>query len=268
MPMYGSTQLPYRYNQDGQDDALARRPRQGTPMQSPAVAPKPVPPIPQGAAPQTFAQMQAAGMARPPMPSASASSSTVAPSGPSTILTEYAGTLNGAPTTSVPSDAPPTTNATGASNNFDVMQYILRQLEWGYTNPYDSTAVQREYDTLAQNIDDQYATNQRRTNESFAKQGLYGSSGKDFNSGRLADLNVGQRTAKTALASDLAQKYADTAGRFQESQNARDIGWLNALTGFGQQAFENDVTTNELNRRADESERDYLLRLAQYASGG
>lgn len=284
--------MPYRYqgaDQDprGDEDAYARRPRQTTPMQAPAIAPPPpVQPVAQGVPPvsPTFAQMQASGQARPPSPTVAASGGNgvgigiVPPSaipgggviGPDLTSRLHPGGQLPRPggVAQLPPPPPPTTTPAQTGPNFNVLEYILNQLASGYTNPYDSAAVKSEYDRLAQGIDDQYATNQRTTNNSFARQGLYGSAGKDFNSGRLADLNIGQRTAKTALASDLAQKYADTAAAFQQAQNQRSMDWLRTLMGFGQQAFENDITTNELNRRADESERDYLLRIMQLANGG
>jgi hypothetical protein len=145
-------------------------------------------------------------------------------------------------------------------------------------SPYNSQAVKDQYDWLAGNIDDDFATKQRQLDEDQARKGLYGSVGKDFHSGRAADLNVGQRTAKTSLARDLANQYATTAGQYGANAitqgqntttqaNANNLAYLSQLMGFGQNAFNNDLQTAQFGQHQSENEQDYLLRLLEAGYG-
>lgn len=155
-------------------------------------------------------------------------------------------------------------------------QKLLDQLH--SSSPYDSKAVRDEYDYLAGNIDDQFAQDTRNLDEGMAARGLYGSAGKDFHSGRLSDLNVGKRSAKTALAQDLANKFATTKGQYDANAisqgqagaaqgNADQMNWLRSLMGYGNDAFNNDLATAEFQQRQNESEQDYMLRLLQLGYG-
>lgn len=146
------------------------------------------------------------------------------------------------------------------------------------SSPYDSQAVRDEYDWLSGNIDDDYAMQTRSLDEGMASRGLYGSSGKDFHSGRLSDLNVGQRSAKVSLAQDLANKYATTKGQYDANainqaqsgsaqEQADRRAWLSQLMGYGQDAFTNDLASAEFNQRQNESEQDFLLRMLQMGYG-
>lgn len=93
------------------------------------------------------------------------------------------------------------------------------------SSPYDSQAVRDEYDWLAGGIDDQFAMDERALDEGMARRGLFGSAGKDFHSGRLSDLNVGRRSAKISLAQDLANKYATSKGAYDsEAINQAQAG--------------------------------------------
>lgn len=146
------------------------------------------------------------------------------------------------------------------------------------SSPYGSKDVQDEYNWLAQNIDDDYAMQGRALDNSFANKGLYGSAGKDFHSGRLADLNVGRRSAKETLAQDLATKYATSKGQYdaQAVDQANQIGqtdqanrfaWLNNYFNYGNDAYNHDLATAEFQQRQNESEQDYILRLLQMGYG-
>lgn len=145
-------------------------------------------------------------------------------------------------------------------------------------SPYDSQAVRDEYNYLAGNIDDDYAMQQRAADESFAGRGLYGSAGKDFHSGRLSDLNVGKRSAKTALAQDLANKFATTKGQYDatavdqannigQTEQSNKFGYINDLMGYGNDAFSHDLATAQFQQGVNESEQDYILRLLQLGYG-
>jgi len=91
-------------------------------------------------------------------------------------------------------------------NNFD------RLMQEAYNTPsgFDNAAVKQLYDQMGQNIDDQYSQQQTALREEMAGRGLSDSS---ILGGRLADLNVGQRQARTELANQLgiqrAQDYAN-----------------------------------------------------------
>ncbi len=146
------------------------------------------------------------------------------------------------------------------------------------SSPYDSAEVKNEYDWLSGNIDDQYATDVRNTDDQFAQRGLYGSAGKDFHSGRLSDLNVGKRSAKETLGRDLANKYATTKGQYDanaiaqgqagtNAENAGQLDWLHSLMGYGNDAYNHDLETAKFQEGQNESEQDYILRLLQAGYG-
>ncbi len=145
-------------------------------------------------------------------------------------------------------------------------------------NPYNSQAVQDEYSNLAGNIDADYASKQRDITNQDARRGLYGSLGKDFESGRMADTAVGQRTAKEQLATSLAQAQAQSQGQYQANainqgqqgtqQNTNStLAYLQSLMGYGQQAFNNDATTTQIQDSENNNEQEYLLQLLQAGYG-
>ncbi len=145
-------------------------------------------------------------------------------------------------------------------------------------NPFNSDEVKREYSDLGAGIDADFDTRQRNTSNEFARRGLFGSVGKDFASGRAADTEVGRRTAKTQLASDLAKAQAISQGQYQNaainqgqtatnSANANQLDWLRSLMGYGNDAFNHDLQTANFQQNQNESEQDYLLRLLQAGYG-
>lgn len=159
--------------------------------------------------PQTFAQMQQSGQARP------------APPAPAPV----------------PQFQPPQ-NAVDPA----LQGQVQHQLQ--SPNPYGSEAVQRTYGLLSQNIDDQYTQAQRATNEQMAQRGLYDSTKAV---GALSDLNIGQRDAKTQLANQLLDAQAQSEGQYQNAaiqnalgytgqQNSQGVAnYLAGLQGSGQQ---------------------------------
>lgn len=172
-----------------------------------------------------------------------------------------------------------TDNATGA-NPSDLQKAVTAktkaQLE--SSSPYDSKAVRDEYNWLSGNIDDKYAMDTRALDEGMAARGLYGSAGKDFHSGRLSDLNVGKRSAKTSLAQDLANKYATTKGQYDANAinqgesvasqgDAQQRAWQQLLQSFGNDAFNHDLAGAEFGQRQNESEQDFLMRMLQLGYG-
>lgn len=145
-------------------------------------------------------------------------------------------------------------------------------------NPYNADEVKREYADLGAGIDADYDSRQRGLTNSFAQRGLYGSLGKDFASGRASDTEVGRRSAKEQLASDLATKQAQSAAtarsqaiaQGQAGTNATDANqraWLQSLMGYGNDAFNHDLSTAQFQQGQNESEQDYYLRLLQAGYG-
>lgn len=190
------------------------------------------------------------------------------------------------PTTTNPSTTSSTTSAssaldllpqllagvTGANNPLTTAttNAVLSQLN--SPNPYNAQAVQDEYNWLAGNIDDQFARDQQALDNEMARRGLYGSAGKDFHSGRLSDLNVGKRNAKISLARALADAKAKSDAGYtsnaiaqaqtaQNASNANALNYLNAIMGFGQNAFNNDLATAQFNNQLSTQDLNFLLQL-------
>lgn len=143
-------------------------------------------------------------------------------------------------------------------------------------NPYNSQAVQDEYNWLGGNIDDEYSLKQNALDEEMARRGLGVSTNK---AGRLNDLNIGKRSAKTSLATDLANKLATTTGQYQTNaiNTGNTVGaaaqggqqsWLAQLMGYGNDAFNHDLATNAVNQNAANSWQDYILQLLGAGYGG
>lgn len=155
---------------------------------------------------------------------------------------------------------------------------------------YNSAAVQQTYNNLGGQIDDQYALQQQQLTNNMAQRGLSDSS---IAGGKLSDLNIGQRSAKEQLAASLATQQAQdlssatqsainlgltgsgqqqTASAQNYAQQLQGLGFnqnnattnmqqqqqiLQAILGYGQQGFNNDVTTQQLNQQ-QQNEQDQL----------
>ncbi len=173
------------------------------------VAPAPAPT-------QTFAQQQAAGQARPapqvPAPAAPAASS-------------YDSNYTRTP---APYSASPASDTTG-------VRARITSLLANPQSSYDSAAMQHEYDVGGRGIDDDFALQQTRLGEEMAGRGLSDSS---IRGGRTADLNVGQRSAKTALMDSLLTKQADKA----DAAKAASIANALQLMGLDQQEAQSQAS--------------------------
>lgn len=260
------------------------------------------------ARPLTFAELQAGGRARPPMPprppiagppivdTRAGPPVGYTATGPGTILSE---TFNPTttpstvdPTTTDPTTTDPTTDVPGIDvqglieHNVtapttqpvrDASRELLLRL-LSNPSPYDNAAMNAEFQNLAGGIDADYDTRQRDLTNSFARRGLYGSQGKDFASGRASDTEIGRRSAKTQLATNLATKRATTysdyvrnaldaarAGASEEDQSTLDR--LRALTQFGDTAFNHDLETNRVNQGQADDWEEYLRRLLSAGYG-
>lgn len=141
---------------------------------------------------QTFAQMQAAGVPRPAPPT--------------------------------PPMGFPSSGASAPGN--PVGDALQQSVLGGLNNPsaFNSDIVQQTFNRLSGAIDDKYSEDERRTNEQLAGRGLYDSTEA---AGRLHDLNVGRRSAKTNLADSLLTQQAQTYGQDRASAIASALG----LTG-------------------------------------
>ena len=146
-------------------------------------------------------------------------------------------------------------------------------------NPYGEAQYKAQYENQARGINDQFATAQRKLSDEMAARGLYGSVGKDFNSGRAADLNIGQRNALSDMSMNLANEQAKNQAAYQQQgidqalaasgldQNSA-MQYINTLMGYGQNAFNNDLATNAANSRDAQAQQDFLLQMLKAGYGG
>ncbi len=294
------------YGTMGEEDELKKRKAAQVPPAAPAQpqptaqaqpAPpqrgEPAQPAPQ-APKQTFAQMQQAGYARPnpPAPAPAPVQQAPAPAQVSPYTGQTPVLTAQAPAATQPVAMPPAyTQATPAASGagLDIGAELARQYQQGGISPevaqgisaaianpsaYNSQLVRDIYGQLGQNIDDEFAQRETALREEMAGRGLSDSS---IQGGRLADLNVGRRSARQGLANQLgqmvAQDYAGARDRALGMGMARDqygnqLGqsYLDRLMGFGQQAFQNDMTQAEFNR-ALQNDQDRMM-MAMFGLGG
>lgn len=132
----------------------------------------------------------------------------------------------------------------GSTGAFDVNSQMQQSLSEALKNPsgFDNAAVQQLYDRMGQNIDDQYAQQQTALREEMAGRGLSDSS---IMGGRLADLNVGQRQARTELANQLGIQRA------QDYATQR-----NALLGLGLQNRGQDLSSQQASAQLAQQAQD------------
>jgi hypothetical protein len=143
-----------------------------------------------------------------------------------------------------------------APQHAPIDQALVRQLFAGLENPsaYNADVVQQTFGRLAGSIDDDYALARKRTDEEMARRGIYDST---IAGGRLHDLNIGQRSARTELAGQLLTDQARTYGADRATAIAAAMGYggqqfEHALAGFGanqaagQQAFGQQAASAQL----------------------
>ena len=124
-----------------------------------------------------------------------------------------------------------------------------QQLTEALRNPsgFDNAEVQRLYEQMGQGIDDRFRQEQTALEEQMAARGLSDSS---ILGGRLADLNVGRRSARTELANqlltqraqDLAQSRNAAIGLGMQSRNAA----LEAELGRGNLSLQGELGRGRL----------------------
>jgi hypothetical protein len=121
------------------------------------------------------------------------------------------------------------------SGSRGVSDEVSQAISQSIANPsaYTSDRVKEIYGQLGQNIDDEFAQRETALREEMAGRGLSDSS---IQGGRLADLNVGRRSAREGLANSLGQQ---AAADFASARSAaigqgmqRDSANLGATTGM------------------------------------
>lgn len=211
------------------------------PSQGPQSTPQ-APAVPQPTQAPTFAQLQAAGQARPAPP----------------------------PMQATQVQAPP---AAGIAPGGNTARGLLQQL---MDNPssYNSEAMNREYQNKGMAIDDEYTLGERNLEGEMARRGIFDS---NIAGDRTRGLLLAKRDAKTSLAESLLQKLADT-----QSADRRAAASLGLETEHGDRAlslqaaglsqrgnqFERelaldrerfDFSRNQFDRQMDEERRQYDL---------
>ena len=132
---------------------------------------------------------------------------------------------------------------------------------------YNDQAMQAQFARMSGQIDDQYKQKEVATREEMARRGLSDSS---IAGGRLADLNVGKRSAQTELAAQIAEQAANryTSDRVAAMNaalgvNAQDI----QQNQFGQQMGLNYAqlaqSGNQFDRSLSQSGSQFDRNLAQ-----
>lgn len=116
-----------------------------------------------------------------------------------------------------------------------LQQMILRSLQ----NPsaYGADAVQQSFNRLSGQIDDDFRQQETSLEEDMARRGLADSS---IRGGRLQDLNVAKRSARTELADRLVERQAET----QSADTARAIA---QAMGFDSQGFNQGLAGYQAN---------------------
>lgn len=227
-------------------------------------------------APQTFAQMQSAGMARPapptmrmaepldggqggfpgmvgqvlgygggpdPMP-AEPPTPSPRPQAPSPIPRPAPPSAPPGPTptnggtTPLP---PPSSGANGANGSPIDPALTQAILGWlGDPQKYSSQAFNADVEKAYGGIDDEYALNQKSLTDNLASRGLGSTGDSSIGLGRLSDLNVGRKSAKETV---LGQLSSDRDKRFStDLSNA-----VNAALGYNQQLYGHDYLGKQLN---------------------
>lgn len=190
------------------------------------------------------------------------------------------------PATAVPGGTQITTPAANAGQP-DLMQTLLNNYLHPQNSPvgnglqssimallgkpsaYDSQVAQQTFDRMKGDVDAAYNVDQQKIREEMASRGLGDST---IYGGRLGDLSIQHGHDLTNLASQIAEDQAKSSGQdrinaittalgFQGQQQNSAQQALQNLLGYGQQSFENQVTTEQLNNTEQQQQINYLLQL-------
>lgn len=111
----------------------------------------------------------------------------------------------------------------------------------GSPSAYGSDAVQSSFNRLSGQIDDDFTQQTRSLEENMAQRGLSDSS---IRGGKMQDLNVAKRSARTELADRLVERQAET----QSADTSRAIA---QAMGYGSQSFNQGLGTFNANQGAN-----------------
>lgn len=163
--------------------------------------------------PPTFAQMQAAGQARP---------------APQQVQSQYQTTAQPSPTGSDMSGAVPRSSVPGTAS---VQGTLSNQIQQALTNPsaYGAPQVQAVFDMLNQQLGEDYGYQRKQLNDEMATRGL---SESTIAGQRYSDLATEQARAEANMATQLATQAAQTYG--QDRNSALQSGL--SYTGLGNQS--------------------------------
>lgn len=130
---------------------------------------------------------------------------------------------------------------------------LYARLMQGLQNPsaYDSDAVRASYEHLVGGIDDSYALQRQGVDEEMARRGIYDST---IAGGRMHDLNIGQRDARTQLA----------GGLIRDQAASHDAGRSNAVNQgmqYGRDQYGNQLTTAQFNAQQEAANTQLLMQL-------
>lgn len=149
---------------------------------------------------QTFAQMQASGMARPAPPSMTPPAGGPLPGAPAGG--SYGGYSGG-----------------GGAINSELSRFASESLRT--PSGFDDAAMKSAFDRMAMGIDDDFNQRETGVNEEMARRGFYDST---LAGGRLWDTNVGRRSAKVDLGERLATERARAYSTDRSAAFAQALG--------------------------------------------
>lgn len=134
-------------------------------------------------------------------------------------------------------------------------QEIMRAL--GQPSRYDAGVVKDSFGYLSGAIDDDYNQRDNALKESIASRGLGAVGDGSIGTGSQINQNLSRRTAKQNLASELLREQANTYGSDRSSAIA-------AAMGYGGQRFGQGLSAFNANRGANEGNFEMDLRRGQF----
>jgi hypothetical protein len=263
------------------DDELNKK-KPGAPSVGAAVAAAPQP--------QTFAQMQAAGIARPPAPLVNQQMN---PTGMSVQpFQTTAPVLQGEPASGTTMEDKLrsswegyTPQDFGTGKDTEMQQRIRDAIMQSIGSPsrYDTDVAKRSFDQLSGDIDDDYNARDQTLRESIASRGLGAIGDGTIGTSDQRFQNLQRRSAKQRMATDILREQANTYGSDRSTAIRDAMGYgndqfgndlaeadfnarrkqeaYNNYTGYGQQAFENQTTAAEMKNRQQQQNYEMLMKL-------
>lgn len=274
---------------DGNQVNTEGRPASATPddelnKKKPATSPSVGAAVAQPQQPQTFAQMQAAGIARPPAPMANPMVPFTTDSQPPVLRSEPSagggleGTLRSAWEGFTPQQF-------GTGKDPAMQEQIRAALMQAIGNPsrYDTGVAKQSFDQLSGDIDDDYNARDQALRESIASRGLGAIGDGTIGTSDQRFQNLQRRSAKQRMATDILREQANTYGTDRSAAIRDAMGYgndqfgnelaaadfnarrkqeaYNNYTGYGQQAFENQTTTSQIRNQQQRDNYELLLKL-------